>query len=182
MVDMIPGESAMTLDESSTANKVTADTIRTLHGDGYITPTNMILPLHGEVFNTYIGNIRVCVNGVEIPSSMYFVEPLALGLHFKNLVVTKESHVTLQSQYDYNYPLVKKRVLILPTSKEIPFAKISEFAPVLFEQISIDHILRYNDNKRLAPLFEDCRDRNVYVMDYKIEKRGIYATVKYYTD
>lgn len=175
-----PGVSVMTVDETFIASKVQNDKI--LHGDGYITPTSMVLPLYGDVVSTYTGNIVVRVNGVEIPPTMYFIEPLALGLHFKNLIVTKETHVILSSQYDYNYPSIKKRVLILPTSKDIPLEAIGEFAPVLFEQISVDHILRYNDNKKLAPLFEDCRDKTVYVMDYKIEKRGIYATVKYYTD
>ena len=174
------GVGVMTVDHTFTARKTDPSGQKALNCSGVITPTSMVLPVYGNPFDTYVGNIQVMVDSVVMPPTTYFIEPLALGLHFKNLSLTTESKVELFAQYDYTSHTILKRVLILPISKDIPLDKIGEFAPVLFESISIEHLLRYEDNKKYKKKFDDCIEDSVYVIDYQIGKRGIYATIKYY--
>lgn len=173
--------------------KVTVDLFKdseddNLHTEYDMDPkTNTVAPVYGDPFNTYIGSVEVLVNGVRIPRSLYYIEPLVMRLHFKNLAITGPSRVQLKSQREYSPYETMDGVLILPSSKEIPFGRLHEFAPVLFEKISADHILKYKSNERFVDKIIEARKKpfmlnEVYVMSYKILPRGIYASIKYYTD
>ena len=108
------------LNSSGIAVAKPANTRDSLYADYDMDPkTDTVVPIYGDARNTYIGNVEVLVNGVQIPRSLYYIEPLTLGLHFTRLAITGPSRVQVISQHEYSPHEILEGVLILPSSKEI---------------------------------------------------------------